>query len=123
MRNSFISRILCLLLAVFFLNFSVDSRDADPDSVPEDLSINDIESLAELLAEVVFEWNDAFEEYDERDSDEGGMLDITIEFLGPNDFSISIKCPFDWTKTDKHIPHSVVLPSPSEDVTSPPPKG
>lgn len=122
-RNSIVVRLLCLLLAGLFLNFSVDPRDADPDSVPEDLSINDIESFAELLAEVVFEWNNAFEEHDERDGDDGDMLDIAKEFVGPNDLAVSIKRPFHWTKTDKHIPRSVFLPSLCADVTSPPPKG
>lgn len=62
------SRIVCFLLAVHLFNFSADTMDAEP-FTPEDLSINEIESIAELLMEEVFGFTGFFAEHDEKDND------------------------------------------------------
>ena len=72
-------RIICLLLALHFFNFSVDPRDPNPDSIPEDLSFNEMESFTELIVENLLGWNDAFEEHDEDDNDDvHGALPLGI---------------------------------------------
>ncbi len=123
-QYNFITRLICLSLALYFLNFSVDSRDADPDSVPEDLTINDIESFSELLAEVVFDWTNAFEEHDERDGEEGGALDLTKEYFYSSQEVVAILPPFNPIVPKKyHVRDIKEIASLSVDVTSPPPKG
>jgi len=57
------------LLALYTLNFSIDSRDAFPDGVAEDLAINDIESLYEFVLEGLAGIDNAVEEHEEHDQD------------------------------------------------------
>ncbi len=59
-------RILCCILALHLLNYSIDPQD--PEFVPEDISFNEIESIAELVAEV-FGLEAFFEDFDENDTD------------------------------------------------------
>jgi hypothetical protein len=84
---SVVNRVPCFLLAVYLFNFSIDSRDAHPDSVAEDLSINDIESVYEFLTEHVLGIENAVEEHDERDQDDGGSFEFKKFFLS---FRISV---------------------------------
>ena len=71
-----LTRLVCLLLALHFLNLSIDSRDPNPDAIPEDLSFNDIESVTEFFAEIVLNRVNAFAEHDERDINDGGAADF-----------------------------------------------
>jgi hypothetical protein len=82
-RNTYghTSRIICFLFAVHLFNFSIDPRDPQANFVPEDLSVNDIESFTEFLAEVLFGIDNAFAERDEPDTDDGGALDFTKVFF------------------------------------------
>jgi hypothetical protein len=73
-------------MAIHIFNLSVDTRDARPDYVPEDLSFNDLESVAEILLEDVLKINNAFAEHDESDSEDGGSLDIKKEILFSHKF-------------------------------------
>ncbi len=115
-------RLLCFVLALYFLNFSVDSSDANPDTIPEDLTVNDIESLAELVTEVVLDCTNAFAEHDERDSDDGGMLDFSKEFFCTNS-SISIKPPCTFNISPQYsVRNSQPVLYISRDVNIPPPK-
>ena len=89
--NPFLTRAICFLLAMYLFNMSIDSRDQHPDSIAEDLTFNDIESISELLVEVVFGYGNVIEEHDERDSDDGGTLDF-YKFYFSNT-AISIETP------------------------------
>lgn len=75
-RKHIISRTVCLLMALHILNLSVDTKDAAPDYVPEDLSINDQESFVELILEKWIGIDNAITEHDERDQEDGGALDF-----------------------------------------------
>ena len=68
-RDSRKLRIFWLLLAVHFLNISVDSQDIRPDYTAEDLSINDQESVMEIVLEQVLEIENAVPEHDESDAE------------------------------------------------------
>lgn len=70
LRNSSFSRLLWALLGLYFLNISVDTADLNPEFMPEDLSINDQESIIELVAEKVLGYEDAFQEYDDPASED-----------------------------------------------------
>ncbi len=78
-RNSHasFSRLLCFLLALHFLNLSIDPKDPHPDSHPEDLMLNDIETITELIAEVVFEKVNAFGEHEEKDDYDRRAVSVT----------------------------------------------
>jgi hypothetical protein len=62
-------------------NFSIDPKDPQANFIPEDLSVNDIESFAEFLAEVLFSIDNAFSERDEPDAENGGTLDFSKVFF------------------------------------------
>lgn len=64
-REHIISRIICLLLALHLFNVCVDSPDAQPAYLPEDLSINEMESVVEIVLEKGFEIENAISEHDE----------------------------------------------------------
>ena len=78
-------RIGSIVLAIHLLNFSIDPRDATPRYVPENLSVNDIESITEFLCEEVFQLANTFEETDDADDDSeniGGSI-LKIYFSNP----------------------------------------
>jgi hypothetical protein len=82
-RNNYgnATRIICFLFAVHLFNFSIDPKDQHEDFVPEDLSVNDIESFTEFIAETIFGLDNAFAERDEADSADGGSVDFTKIFF------------------------------------------
>ena len=80
-RQHIIFRLLWLFMAVHILNFSVDTPDAQPDYVPEDLSYNDMESVVEIMLEKVFDFKDAIAEHDENDTEDGNSFDLKKEIV------------------------------------------
>lgn len=74
-REHIAFRFLWLVMALHIFNCSVDTPDPQPDSVPEDLSYNDMESVVEIVLEQVLGINNAIVEHDENDTDEdsGGL--------------------------------------------------
>jgi hypothetical protein len=56
-------------------NLSVDMPDGQPSSVPEDLSVNEMESVIEIVLEKCFGIEDAISEQDEP-GEESEMFDI-----------------------------------------------
>ena len=79
-RQHIIFRLFWLFMAVHIFNCSVDTPDAQPDYVPEDLTYNDMESVVEVLLENVFDIQDAIAEHDENDADDGGSFEIKKPF-------------------------------------------
>lgn len=77
-RNSIslVSRVTSFILALYVLNFSVDTRDNQPNWVGEDLSHNDIESFVELALEVVLDVENAVPEHEEQDDDDGSSFEF-----------------------------------------------
>ncbi len=55
------------LMALYMLNISIDSPDGHSNSVDEDLSHNEQESIVELIIEKVLGYEDAISEYDDTD--------------------------------------------------------
>lgn len=78
---SFIHRVVSLLLAIYLFNFSIDCRDAQPDSVAEDLSYNDIESVLEFSLECLMGIENAVKEQDEHDQEDGGAFEFKKVFF------------------------------------------
>jgi len=65
---------LCLFLALYLFNYSIDSRDSHADHIAEDLSLNDIESILEFTMELVFGWDNFMQEHDEKDDRNGSTI-------------------------------------------------
>jgi len=57
----------CLFMAFHLFNTSADMPDAAPDSQPEDLTINDMESVLEIVLEKGLNIENAIAEHDEAD--------------------------------------------------------
>lgn len=88
-------QLFCLLMAFYVINVSIDAPDGyvTPSAFgeyQEDLSINEIESIGELLLEEIFGIQDAFPEHDEPE-DEESQTQLTKIFF---DWSIpgSLAC-------------------------------
>ncbi len=57
-------------MGIYMLNISADTRDPESNHIAEDLSINDQESMIEVLVETILGFEDAFEEFDDPDGDD-----------------------------------------------------
>jgi hypothetical protein len=89
-RQLIFFRLIWLFMAIHIFNLSVDTRDAKPDYVPEDLSFNDLESVAEIVLEQLLNINNALAEHDESDTEDGGSIELKKEIL------VSLKFRFDY---------------------------
>jgi len=67
-------------MAAHIFNCSVNTPDAKPDYVPEDLTYNDMESVVEIVLENVLDIKDAIAEHDENDTEEGNSFTIKKDF-------------------------------------------
>jgi hypothetical protein len=65
-----IYKLVWIVMALHILNFSIDAPDVKDTFIAEDLSYNEIESIAEWFAEDVLQIEDAFSEKDEIDQDD-----------------------------------------------------
>ncbi|TRX60590.1 hypothetical protein FNH22_05940 [Fulvivirga sp. M361] len=68
LRNSSFISFFYGFMALYMLNICVDSPDALPNTVPEDLSYNDQESIIEIVLEKLLGCEDAIPELDDNDS-------------------------------------------------------
>lgn len=66
-RNSFSARLLWGFIGLNILNISIDTPDKNAFRLSEDLSVNDQESLVELIVESVLGYEDAMPEFDDPD--------------------------------------------------------
>jgi hypothetical protein len=121
-KLGFATRIICLLMALYLFNFSIDTRDANPDIIPEDLTVNDIESFIEFVTEDVFGFNNAIAEHDEHDADDGGSFEFIKMFFNKQipifiaEFKPVLGLKF-------LVFNTSAVPSRTLEITSPPPKG
>lgn len=67
LRNNTASRWLVLFVVAVIFNLSIDPPDREAPGMPEDLSVNEIESFVELVAEQWLAIEDFLPEHDESD--------------------------------------------------------
>ena len=85
-----------MMLALVVFNLSIDppdmlkNMDLDPE-LEEDLSINEIESFSELVMEQAFNFENAFPETDDPDSDN---VVKKVEIFSPLEKGVSIALKF-----------------------------
>lgn len=75
LRNSVFTRYVWGIMALYFINSSVDTVNVFHNNVPENLSYNDQESIIELIAEQVLGFSDAVPEYEDEDSEKRSQLE------------------------------------------------
>lgn len=78
-RQHIIFRVFWLVMAIHIINCSVDAPDTHANYVSEDLSYNDMESIAEILLEQVFGIENAIAEHEEYDPEGGYSFNINKE--------------------------------------------
>lgn len=77
LRASKYFRFFWLALALHILNISIDAPDRYAESFPEDLTLNDIESISELVLENFLLIDNAIAEHDEHDNADGLSFEIS----------------------------------------------
>jgi hypothetical protein len=85
-RNSVFTKLLWGLMGLYLLNISVDTSDPNPEHIPEDLSINDQESIIEIVLEKVLGYEDAIKEFDDHDTEDHNKktnvkIDLTNHYI------------------------------------------
>ncbi len=119
-RNTKILRYFSLIIGLVILNISVDSPDFNK-KFPEDLSLNDQESIVEIVIEKILGFEDAIPEYEDSDNEnhlvkknfslDNYVLDKRPEFI----FDVSLQ-----KLLNSEYQHKYYNFYP--EVTSPPPK-
>ncbi|MDQ4140754.1 MAG: hypothetical protein M3142_09530 [Bacteroidota bacterium] len=110
-------------MGIYLLNISVDTTDTTPEYLPENLSINDQESLVEIIVEQALGFENTFCEYDDPDTEDNtkkknSKIDLVVLF--PIERTSSEK-PSNISK-QRYPKHDVCLTNGYSRLTSPPPK-
>ncbi|UTW68277.1 hypothetical protein KFE94_13080 [bacterium SCSIO 12643] len=63
-------------MGLHLLNISIDAADPNPQHIPEDLSINDQESILEVVFEQLLEFENLFIEFDDNDNEDLNNIKI-----------------------------------------------
>jgi len=91
LRQSLIGKGLIFALALYLLNSSIDFQDQRIANYKEDLTINEIESFAELIIEEIVCIDNFFEEQSEADSEPATKGVHTLKYLVPSPLVLPIK--------------------------------
>lgn len=73
-RQHKIFKLFWFMMAALFINTSVDPVDPHGDWVAEDLSVNEMETIIEIVAEQILDIEDCFEERDDKDPDDSAPV-------------------------------------------------
>lgn len=122
-RNSVFTKILWGLIGLHLLNISVDIADPNPEHIPEDLSINDQESIIEIVLEKILGYEDAIKEYDDHDTEDHNSqtnvkIDLKTYYIVDNNLNQS----FIETTKHKFPAYSTNLRNGFQKLDFPPPK-
>ncbi|RXG27199.1 hypothetical protein [Leeuwenhoekiella marinoflava] len=116
-------RIFWGLIALYMLNICVDSPDLFPNR-PENLNINDQESVIELVVEQVFDLGDVIPEYDDNDTEEhtSSKTPVNLDHFIVDDSVIAFQQDFSLLKKQNTLFALANLRNPFLKVDAPPPK-
>ena len=110
-------------MGLYLLNISVDSADPNPEHIPEDLSLNDQESIVEIVIEKILGYEDVIREYDDHDREDHGekknvkidlSTHLTVDHNSSHPDLIGKKRPFP--------DHEACLTNGFSEIDTPPPK-
>jgi len=110
-------------MGLYLLNISADTEDPNPQHIPEDLSINDQESIIEIIVEQVLGYEDAFKEYDDHDTEDyNNNTNVKIDLLNSFLAICIIKQSFTETRKQNHPDYNTLLFNGFQNLDIPPPK-
>ncbi|HKK75899.1 MAG TPA: hypothetical protein VJ953_12555 [Saprospiraceae bacterium] len=122
-RNSVLTKILWALIGLHLLNISVDTADPNPEHIPEDLSINDQESIIEIVLEKVLGYEDAIKEYDDHDTeDHNKKTNVKIDLATHNIVDNALNQLFLQKTRHKFPDYKTYLTNGFQKLDIPPPK-
>lgn len=110
-------------MGLYLLNTSVDSADPDPENIPEDLSINDQESIVEIVVEKILGFENAIEEYDDHDpKDHNKETNVKIAVFAQHSVVSGFKQSIIETTIQKFPDYNPYLTTGFQNLDTPPPK-
>ena len=123
LRNNLFINLLWGVMGLYLLNISVDTPDQEPEHIPEDLTINDQESIVEIIIEQVLGYEDAIKEYDDDEPEDcNTKTNIKIDLINRYSIDNTIKQLFVFT-SKQHFPNSnCYLAKGFQKLDIPPPK-
>lgn len=85
-------KFFCAFMSLYLLNCSVDTSDFNSNFTIENLSVNDQESIIELVVEKVLGYQNAIPEIDDCDSDNHIIIkkNIALDYFTLPSFTINI---------------------------------
>lgn len=113
------NRFLAGLLALYLLNISVDFQHPRI-NVREDISINEIESLAELVVEEIVQVEDFFEELPESDREPIVKVNFTLIFIISGPLQLPVRHEVDLQSDFAELTSSFTNLTPT--ILTPPPQ-
>jgi len=112
------TRLLAGFMALFLFDMSVDFQYAS--SVEQNLSINEIESLSELVLEEIADFENLFEETTESDREPITKTALSLVYVLPMQFSLKPSTPT--TPVSNKTGYSFIQYSVQISKTTPPPR-
>ncbi|MFZ9687967.1 MAG: hypothetical protein ACO3AW_08355 [Chitinophagaceae bacterium] len=76
-KNIFVFKFFWIITCIQILNISVDPPDGHTDSIAENLTVNEMESIVEIFLEKVLNIDNAIVEQDEPDDEAGNSISKT----------------------------------------------
>lgn len=120
LRKIALFRFLCAALAVYLLNISIDPQDIAVTWQKEDLRINEIESIVELVAEEILNYDNVIPEHEDPDGEKSAQVTF-FKMFSPSVFLFT----FFESPNNLKLPEtnfSSKLLKQSADVAAPPPR-
>ena len=122
-RNGAFVRILWGVMALYLFNISVDTADPEPVYIPEDLTVNDQESMVELVVEQFLGFENAITEHDDPDTENNQKKSISkIDLIGQIRSVSAGSTMYLWIKKEAYPVFSVHLTQGYSQLDTPPPK-
>ncbi|GGE02820.1 hypothetical protein [Psychroflexus salis] len=88
-RNTTFTKLFWGFIGLYFLNIGVDTSDINSNLIPEDLSLNEQESIVEIIVEKVFNYGNVIKEQDDEDTEDYSKKRVSKIDLSPlkNEFN------------------------------------
>lgn len=130
MHHTVLHRLFCLLMALHVINMSVDAPDDYAvyrvlnAQQRENLSVNDIESLSELVVEEWFGFANAVPEHDEPDGNSSLAEFEEEEYIVTQSFVFApfLALAHFLVVTERLSFHTTYAPTPVVEIVAPPPR-
>ncbi|RTY67590.1 hypothetical protein [Flavobacterium sp. LB2P53] len=122
-RHTLLTRYFWGFMSLYLLNCFVDSPDAQPNHLPEDLTHNDLESIIEIVVEQILGFENAIPEYDDNDTNQdfAAKSAFFIDFFVVPNSAISLYKKYLYLKKGKLAEQNSIPPTPYFEIHTPPP--